>query len=152
MRTESEMPRGPMTTVRRDNASPRASWRALVTTALLLAGCEGSSFSPAVCTTEAPSSIVVTAHDARSGAALSTGTSLILQNGAYVDSVETVRDLPATASGLLGPTSTYERAGTFSVRVRRPGYLLWARDGVQVTADRCHVQTARLDARLEPVP
>jgi len=42
--------------------------------------------------------------------------------------------------------------GTYSVRVRRPGYLLWQRNNQVVTRDVCHVRTARISARLQPIP
>ncbi|MEO5580406.1 MAG: PEGA domain-containing protein [Gemmatimonadaceae bacterium] len=43
----------------------------------------------------------------------------------------------------------YERAGTYTVTVTKPGYREWRRTGVQVGRDECHVITVPLTARLQ---
>ena len=104
-----------------------------------------------VCTMEARSSLVVAVTDARTGrrprgdgavTAALPDTTFALE-GPYPAEVPGAPD----AAVFSGP---FERAGTFRVEVRFPGYRPWVREGVVVPEDRCHVQTRHVDAALEP--
>ncbi len=122
---------------------------ALLSVILGLASCTNDPISFA-CTDEARASIMVTVLDSVTGTGLARGATVVLQDGAYSDSSVFGPGDPIPGDSVFYATQTYERAGTYSVRVRRPGYALWAREGVQVTADQCHVVTVRVRARLQP--
>lgn len=123
---------------------------ALLALPILGAACE--EFPGGIsCTTDARATMVVTVTDSVTGSGLAFGTSLILQDGTYIDSIAFSATRPPVNDSVLAPINTYERAGTYAVRVRRPGYLLWQRDNQVVTRDVCHVRTERISVRLEPV-
>lgn len=125
----------------------------LVPMALILVclGCSDGT-SPIVCTAEARSAVSATILDSATRDGRAIGSSLILQDGAYVDSTFASGIAPWTHDSLFGPTQTFERAGTYDVRVRRSGYQLWERRGVVVAQGICHVETVRLEVLLQAVP
>jgi hypothetical protein len=43
-----------------------------------------------------------------------------------------------------------ERAGTYNVVVRAPGYHEWSRAGVRVPQRLCDLRRARIEAKLQP--
>lgn len=122
----------------------------LAVVVLGLAGCENDPVGFG-CTLEARSSVTVTVIDSASGTGRARGATVILRDGAYTDSSVFALDDPLPGDSIFYFTNTFERAGTFTVRVRRPGYALWERQNVQVTSDQCHVVTARVRARLQPL-
>lgn len=87
--------------------------------------------------------------DSANGTGLAPGATVVLEDGAYRDSIVLGLGYPLPGDSIFYSTSTYERTGTYTVRVRRPGYALWEREGVRVTRDQCHVVTARVRARLQ---
>ena len=103
---------------------------------------------PRVCTTEARPAVVATVQDATSGAYIASGATLILRDGAFVDSLV----VPAGRSDLdaiqLSTPGTYERPGTYTVTLRKAPYITAVVVGVAVTADACHVQTKALNFQL----
>lgn len=116
-----------------------------------LLGCQ-SVAEPArgPCTADIRPAVDVRVVDSLSGAPLIGRTSLILLDGTFRDSMTTSSD--AATNYLRGTPLSYERAGTYVVRVRRSGYATWQRANVGVTADECHVQTVQIEARLQPLP
>ncbi len=42
-----------------------------------------------------------------------------------------------------------ERAGMYQIEVMKPGYSVWRRQDVEVSANLCHVNTVDLQAYLE---
>lgn len=130
-------------------------WRAGVgaTLGVVVLGLAGCGNDPVgfACTTEARSSVTVTVLDSASGTGRARGATVILRDGAYTDSSVFALDDPLPGDSVFYPTNTFERAGTYTVRVRRPGYALWERQNVRVTSDQCHVVTARVRARLQPL-
>lgn len=104
------------------------------------------------CTLEARAAISITVVDSVTRAGIGAGATLILQEGAYRDSVTFPADQPYYNSTPLWGFASAEREGTYDVRVRRPGYQLWERRGVRVTSDQCHVNTVELEARLQALP
>lgn len=121
----------------------------------LVGGCGGELLFPRPdrsCPALARASIVVAIADSIGGVGLAAGASLILQDGAYVDSVVFGVNPPVSPDGRYGQTNTYERAGTYEVRVRRPDYSLWERRGVRVLRGACNVETVFLEARLQRAP
>ena len=115
--------------------------------ALFSAGCV--DFLGRGCDAMLDRGIAVQIRDARSGAWLAAGASAEVQDGAYIEALQLVgwRGVPPndTATTLGGAD---ERAGTYTVRVRRPGYQPWERGGVRVHDGECGVRTARITADL----
>jgi hypothetical protein len=110
-----------------------------------MAACS-SAASPVVCTANFAPAIVVEVRDG-AGQPAADGARGAVHDGAYVDSLR-----PNVWDGgqLLGFRAAYERAGTYTVTVEKPGYQSWQVDGVRVTRDECHVRTQRLVATLVP--
>lgn len=111
---------------------------------LALAACDsisGGTTCPAVISP----AVNVTAVDSLTNVNLTAGSTLVLSNVLTTDSLD-VPAGPATTAG-IGPN----RTGTFILRVRRPGYQLWQKPGVTVTAGRCGPRTVEATARLEPI-
>ena len=103
---------------------------------------------PVVCTQNLVPGIVVTVTDSLSGVMPASTLTAIALEGAYRDSVS----YAAPAASALTISLASERAGTYSVTVRKPGYLDWVKNGVTVTKDVCHVTTVALNAKLKTVP
>jgi hypothetical protein len=80
--------------------------------------------------------------DAVTGAPLE-GVSAEVRDGDFVDPYVSVFGSTVVGAG--------ERAGVYTVVIRKEGYRDWTRSGIVVTADRCHVMGVHLDAALEPV-
>jgi len=100
------------------------------------------------CTSEARASIIVWVRDSVSGAPIAAGATLVLQDGAFADSITAADHFPNDWA--LQTMNSWERPGTYSVTVRRPGYADWSASNVVVSDGRCHVQTVVLTARLQP--
>jgi len=74
---------------------------------------------------------------------------LIARSAAYVDSVGPQSPTTLVTGVFLVLSAAPERAGTYDVTVRSPGYHEWTRTGVRVTAEECHVRPVALNARLQ---
>lgn len=96
------------------------------------------------CTTEVAHSIVVEVRDSVTNEPAALGATLLVQTPEGLE--------PAAGHGhALLITWGEERSGTFDVTVRKEGYHDWVRRGVPVPSGTCHVQTANLIARLQPL-
>lgn len=117
----------------------RRAW--IVPAAVLLAGGCQNPFNGGgtVCTMQFVHGISATVTDAATGANITAGSYLVAREGSYVDSVSAIGDFLA---------ATGERAGTYAVKIGRPGYSTWSRSGVVVTRNECHVNPVQLEARL----
>jgi hypothetical protein len=114
---------------------------AIVSLAALAAGCQPQIGGGTICTMEFRYGISATVTDAATGANITPGSSLIVREGSYVDSVTAGPGSFLAAAG--------ERAGTYDVTVRREGYSPFTRGGVVVTKDECHVHPVQIEARLQ---
>ena len=97
------------------------------------------------CAPAPPFTIVATVIDSVTGGAAAAGTDAVAVDGA-------VRDTLAPA-GLARLENRSRRVGTYTVRVRKPGYRDWVRAGVdvRVRGDVCRVVGAEpLTVRLQP--
>lgn len=115
-----------------------------------LAGCRENT-GLIVCQLYASPSIVVHVRDSVTGGYIASGATLVLRDGTFVDSVSIPADEPTYNEIGLSTVNSEERAGVYSVTIRRAGYAEWVREGVEVTRDECHVRTVRLTARLDPL-
>jgi hypothetical protein len=107
-------------------------------------GCSDST-AP-VCTDIAIPGLAIDVKEAESGLLLRRDVTIIVATNGFQESVT------LTAGSPTAPWSgAYERPGTYTITVRRPGYRDWVRAGVIVEReDRCHVRTTFVTAELEP--
>lgn len=110
---------------------------------LALSACD--SIADTICPAVVSPSVQVTAVDSVTNVNVTAGSTLVLSNAIGTDSVD-VPAGPATVAG-IGPN----RTGTFTLRVRRPGYNLWQKPGVRVERGECGARTVQVTARLKPV-
>lgn len=114
-------------------------------TLLLLAGCD---FGNPICPATAEPAVIVEVRDAVTEDPEAENAEGVLIDGDYTDSLriqeETDDGIPVTLAG------GFERAGTYSVRIDKPGFQTWTRDDVDVDDGECGPETERLNARIEP--
>lgn len=110
-----------------------------------IAACRNVDDVNIVCTSEARAGIRLIVVDSVTGAAAGKASTIVARAGTFVDS------LPAiwTASSDGPYPLAAEHPGTFTVTVRRSPYRDWSRTGIVVTADKCHVRTVDVTARLQ---
>jgi hypothetical protein len=127
----------------------------LVGSAVLLSGC-GATDEGFGCAAVALPAIEVTVVDAQTGAYAAKGAVGTVQDGSFTAPLQVIGWLgPPVPGGAQIPTTLggpYERAGTYTVRVEKPGYATWERSSVRVTKGPCNVNTVRLQADLQPLP
>jgi hypothetical protein len=99
-------------------------------------------FSPGACTTEAVAGISVVLRG-EGGQSLTADDA----DGRAVEEGGEVAELESFFDQLIG---AWERAGTYTVTVDKPGFESWVRDDVEVEAGECHVVPVRLEAVLSP--
>jgi hypothetical protein len=92
----------------------------------------------------------VTVQDSVTGAPAASGAQLIARDGAYADTSAFPPDRPDLDGQPL--VAAGERPGTYTVTVRKSGFMEWVRTGVVVTADECHVRPVDVAARLQRAP
>lgn len=121
----------------------------LCAAALLAAGCQPLT-SSRNCTLDFRYGLNVTIVDSATGGP-PTSAVLIARSGAFVDSVGPGTPMPVTLGGppVLLLSTAGERPGTYDVTVRAQGYRDWARTGIRVTADECHVEPVAVTAHLQ---
>ena len=118
--------------------------------AFALGACDSLDSRPIACTEVLVWGLHVTVQDSATGAPSASGAQLIARDGAYADTSSyppnraDLDALPLVAAG--------ERAGTYTVTVRKTGFLDWERSHIVVTADECHVRPVALTARLKRAP
>jgi hypothetical protein len=117
---------------------------------LVIAGCDLLDSSETICTSNFVFGLVVAVQDSSTGAPAASGAQLIVQEGAWADTVGFPTNRPDLDAQPL--VSAGERPGTYAVAVRKAGFRDWERAGVVVTADECHVHPVELTARLQPAP
>ena len=114
-----------------------------VSTLLALAACDDPFIGGVDCPAIVPASVRVTVQDSVTGANVTPGATVVLRDGAFVESV-------------VGPPGAGEvavggnRTGTFTVTVDQTGYQTWTKTGVKVEKGPCGAQTVLLTARLKP--
>lgn len=119
---------------------------------LALLGSCGMITDPVACPADVTPAVEVQVVDARTGAPAAHRTVATAQDGAFTDTLE--------IGGWSGPSpdsttaivvqGAYERPGTYTVRISKPGYQLWERTQVRAREGVCGVERVRLVAELEP--
>lgn len=111
---------------------------------LVLAGCGDSPTDPILCTEEFRFGLSIQVLNGRTGAGEAVGAEGTITEGDYVETLQVFGDDAMFGAG--------ERAGTYDIRITKPGFIDWTALQVTVTADECHVQTVILQANLVPLP
>lgn len=121
--------------------------------ALLLAAPFAAACSePVFCLQNIEPAVEVEVRDRLSSELLTTTPRGVVREGTFQDSLRvgsTTFENPPRVVTLIGAD---ERTGRYVVHVDADGYQAWDTTGVQVTADECHVRTARFTAALDPAP
>jgi hypothetical protein len=101
------------------------------------------------CLSYSGGAIIVDIVDARSGAAIATGATLVARGSGGADSLYVPDD--GQVRGSLTLFDAFIHAGMYTVEVRRTGYRTWTRENVLVRArDGCgHVRAVHLTAELQ---
>ena len=96
-----------------------------------------------MCTIQAVAALDVDAIDSATSAPATKGASIVARSATYADSTQGAApdDQPF---GLA-----YEKAGTYTVTVTKPGYKPWSRSGIVAGRDECHVIPQRVTAKLQ---
>lgn len=113
----------------------------VVLAALGAAACDDEP-SPVVCTAIAVAALNVTVVDAATSAPLC-DAEVVASDGSFRETL-----MPFPTGGDCRYSGPFERAGTYTVTVRRSGYLDGSRTGVRVDRDECHVIPVALTVRL----
>lgn len=114
--------------------------------AVALLGC--GDVLPVTCTDDIRPAVSVAVIDSVTRVPIADGADGVIRDGEYVDTL-----VPGFATTvLLELEAGYERPGIYSVEVAHEGYSDWQASEVMAPAGDCHVQTARLTARLRPIP
>lgn len=97
------------------------------------------------CTQEAKAGLNITVKDAITDELLSTGVTVIAQDGSYS---ETLEQFPNEEVPVF--IGAWERVGTYVVTVSKEGYQTFTSQPIVVTADVCHVIPELLTVELQP--
>jgi hypothetical protein len=118
----------------------------------LLSGCLIIPSCNSDCVAIAGMAVVVDVTDARTGAFLAAGSTLLVYGPAGADSIT----YPAhvVTERAIGISEGRIQPGTYTVEVRRDGYTSWARSGIVLrdSGDCGHIETVCLSAELVPLP
>lgn len=105
--------------------------------------CESKSMEP--CTPSIEPAITVTVTDAQTGAPLDATVRVDDEN--FQEELQLVG---VSADGQTIYGGAFERPGTYTIWVERAGYQPTVIENVDVTKGECHVQTQRIEVRLNP--
>ena len=103
-----------------------------------------------VCTANVAAGISIRVFDAPTGNPAACGATATITAPGFSETDQPIGNgTPACDDGqsILG---VFERPGTYTVVVSKPGYQDFRADNVVVNRDVCHVITVRIDARLSP--
>ena len=102
--------------------------------------------SPTVCDLSFEYGMSIYVRDSASGAGLANGSTVVVRDGSFLDSLAATFTTPSDGPFL----SAGERAGTYTVTVLHNGYQTWTKAGVVVTRGACHVNHIDVIVRLQP--
>lgn len=97
------------------------------------------------CTEEAKAGLNITIKDAVTNEILSTGVTVIAQDGTYTETLELFPGLEEFV--FIG---AWERVGNYTITVSKEGYQTYISEQIVVTADVCHVIPEQLIVELQP--
>lgn len=90
--------------------------------------------------------ISVRVVDQRTGATITSGTTLVASDGDYADSTSVRSDVPIERAGLA-----IGRPGRYALTVRKPGYRDRTLTDIRAPRQPCGVTTQYVTLQLEPV-
>lgn len=122
----------------------------LVLSVLAFGACDALDSQPVYCTGNFVWGLQVTVQDSATGAPSASGAQLIARDGVYADTSSFPPNRPDLDNQPL--VGAGEREGTYTVTVRKAGFIDWERPNVVVAADECHVRPVALTARLKRAP
>ena len=99
------------------------------------------------CSTDIRFAVNVKVTDSVTGATIASGAQLVVWDGQYVDSTSIPAGHPEMDAWDLKAAG--ERAGAYTVFVRKTGYREWVRSGVVSTSTKCHVNGINITARMQ---
>jgi hypothetical protein len=102
------------------------------------------------CTTQFVYGLNVQVQDSISGAWIGAGSTLLVADGSYHETVSWPPE--NSAMDALPLSGAGERPGVYALTVRRAGYVDCQKAGVRVRSDECHVVPVNIVARLRPLP
>lgn len=114
---------------------------------LLLGACSDSALS-VVCPGEMRPSVLVTVVDSVSRESVAAQAAGVWINGNATDSL---RHVPPAFTGGPVRLGAYGPAGTYEVRISRPGSPVWTLRNIEVGEGTCGPFTVEFEARLAPV-
>ena len=97
------------------------------------------------CTQEAKAGLNFTVKDAVTDEVLSTGVTVVAQDGTYTETLELFPN-----SDIAVFIGAWERVGTYTVTVSKEGYQTYTLELIVVTADVCHVIPQLVTVNLQP--
>ncbi len=107
-----------------------------------IAGC-ADTLGPPACTAEFRYGLSIEVRDGATGLGAAIGAEGTITEGDYIEIMEIFGDDTMLGAG--------ERAGTYDIRITKPGFSDWTASPVTVTADECHVSPVALQANLVPI-
>jgi hypothetical protein len=97
------------------------------------------------CTQEAKAGLNITVKDAVTDEFLSTGVTVVAQDGTYT---ETLEQFPNEEVPVF--IGAWERVGTYVLTVSKEGYQTFTTEPIVITADVCHVIPQQITVELQP--
>lgn len=117
----------------------------VVVPAVALAGCN-NPFEGYSCTSQFVYGIAAYVEDSLTGAKAASGATLEVHDGSFTESSTWPAGRPDLDAFPL--TAAGERSGTYTATVTKSGYAKWTKNSIKVSADKCHVKTVTITARL----
>jgi len=129
----------------------RKRWAALTTCVAVLGAtaCSSSAPTAVACSGGTAYGLAVTVQNAATGAPITDSASVVIKDGSYVESYNSLGAAGQPGSGTIHAAS--ERAGTYSITIRKPAFAAYDTTGVVVTKDACHVIPVQVLAKLQPL-
>jgi hypothetical protein len=126
-------------------------WTILVACVAQLAvtGCSSSTPTGVACTAIYVYGISLEVQNALTGARITDSAAVQVTDGSYVESYNYLGPASQPYSGVLSAAG--ERAGTYSISIRKNGFAPYDTTGIKVTRDLCHVHPVEVIANLQPV-
>ncbi len=92
--------------------------------------------------------IALKVQNAVTGAPVTDSASVLVTDGSYVESYGYLGPAGQPLSGMISAAG--ERAGTYSISIRKTGFMPYDTAGVKVTRNSCHVNPVAIIAKLQP--
>ncbi len=122
--------------------SPRIERWVALSVFIAILGATGCSGDPVY-------GLAVTVQNAATGAPITDTAAVVIKDGAYVESYNSLGAAGLPTSGTIHAAS--ERAGTYSITIRKTAFAPYDTAGIVVTKNACHVIPVQVLAKLSPL-